>query len=155
MSGCSYASRPGADIARMISRARRNADRFHCDFLAVYVDQPGLSSDERSGLERDLAHAGASGAQVEVIEGDDPAEAVARFASSHGVTQIFVGHSRQTGWRTRFFGSPVNRLVRAARGMDVRVFSKLGHPSLCRNPSLAAISKSTSVMPRVWERPTR
>jgi two-component system sensor histidine kinase KdpD len=113
---------PGADVARMISRARRNADRFHCDFLAVYVDQPGLSKDERSSLERDLAQAAEAGARVEVIEGDDPAEAVARFASSHRVTQIFVGHSRQTGWRTRFFGSPVNRLVRAARGMDVRVF---------------------------------
>ena len=28
----------------------------------------------------------------------------------------------KTGWMTRLFGSPVNRLVRAARGMDVRIF---------------------------------
>lgn len=94
---------PGADVERMISSARRNADRFHCEFLAVYVNQPGLSKGERGSLERDLAQARAAGARTEIIEDDNPAEAVARFASSHAVTQIFVGHSRQTGWRTRFF----------------------------------------------------
>ena len=45
-----------------------------------------------------------------------------QYARSHGVTQIFVGQNVKRSWRTRWFGSPVNRLIRAARGMDVRVF---------------------------------
>jgi K+-sensing histidine kinase KdpD len=45
-----------------------------------------------------------------------------QFARSHGITQIFIGHSLRQDWRDKFFGGPVDRLIRAAEGMDVRVF---------------------------------
>ncbi len=57
-----------------------------------------------------------------VLEGEDPVETIVRYARSHGVTQIFVGHSVKKDLGTRMFGSTVSRLVRAARGIDVRVF---------------------------------
>ena len=113
---------PQANFERMIATARRNAQRFHCDVLAIYVRQPSLSEGERKSLEEGLEKARSEGARVEVVEGEDPVETILQYARSHAVTQIFVGHSTRKGWRTRIFGSPVSRLVRTARGMDVRVF---------------------------------
>jgi two-component system sensor histidine kinase KdpD len=113
---------PRANFERMMSTARRNAARFHCDVLAAYVKQPDLSDADRILLEQGLAKTREAGAQVEVLEGEDPVGTIVRYARSHGVTQIFVGHSTKKDLGTRMFGSTVSRLVRAARGIDVRVF---------------------------------
>ncbi len=106
---------PRANFERMMAR-------FHCDVLAAYVRQPDLSEADRKLLEQGLAKARENGAQVEVLEGEDPVETIVRYARSHGVTQIFVGQSVKKNLGTRMFGSTVSRLVRAARGIDVRVF---------------------------------
>jgi two-component system, OmpR family, sensor histidine kinase KdpD len=113
---------PRANFERMMATARRNAARFHCDVLAAYVRQPDLSDADRRLLEQRLAKAREGGAQVEVLEGEDPVETIVRYARAHGVTQIFVGHGVKKDLGTRMFGSTVSRLVRAARGIDVRVF---------------------------------
>ena len=79
-------------------------------------------------MEEILARARADGARVDVLEAADPIESIVQYARSHGVTQIFVGHSMKNDWRTRLWGTPVARLIRAAEGMDVRVFPhKSGH----------------------------
>src|SRR5215813_3576098 len=113
---------PRANFDRMIATARKNASRFHCDMLAVYVEQPNLSEADRKSLERGLEKARSEGAQVEVLTGDDAIETIVQYARSHAITQIFVGHSVKRDLGTRMFGSPVSRLVRTARGIDVRVF---------------------------------
>lgn len=111
-----------ANADRMIASARQSAARFHCDVMAVSVKQPNLSPEEQRDVEESLAHARGAGARVDVLEGDDPVETIVQYARSHGVTQIFVGHSMRKDWRTLLWGSPVSRLIRAAEGMDVRVF---------------------------------
>ena len=113
---------PRANFERMIASARRSAARFHCDVLAVYVKQAKLSGGDQKSLEEGLAKARAGGLQVEMLEGEDPVATIVQYARAHGVSQIFVGHSAKKDLGTRMFGSPVSRLVRAARGMDVRVF---------------------------------
>lgn len=116
---------PNANAARMLASARGNAARFHCDVLAVSVKQAGLSEAEQTSLDEALAEAQSFGVRVDVLEGEDPAETVVDYARSHGVTQIFVGQDIKRSWRTWLFGSPVSRLIRAAGGMDVRVFPPL------------------------------
>ena len=113
---------PRANADRMIASARQSAARFHCDVVAVAVRRPNISYGDEEDMEKNLARARAAGARVEVLEGDDPVEVIVQYARSHGVTQIFVGHSMKKDWRTRLWGSPVSRLIRAADGMDVRVF---------------------------------
>ena len=113
---------PRANFERMMATARQNAARFHCDVLAAYVRRPNLSDADRKLLDQGLAKARENGAQVEVLEGEDPVETIVRYARSHGVTQIFVGHSAKKDLATRMFGTTVSRLVRAAQGIDVRVF---------------------------------
>jgi two-component system sensor histidine kinase KdpD len=111
-----------ANPDRMIASARQSAARFHCDVMAIYVRPPNSSEEDHRAMEANLARARAAGARVDVLEADDPVESIVQYARSHGVTQIFVGHSMKNDWRTRLWGTPVSRLIRAAEGMDVRVF---------------------------------
>ncbi len=113
---------PRANFEKMIASAKRSAARFHCDVLAVYVRQIGLSSGDKAQLDEALEKSKASGLQVEVLDGEDPVTSIVQYARAHGVTQIFLGHSAKRDLGTRMFGSAVSRLVREARGIDVRVF---------------------------------
>ena len=71
---------PRANASRMIASARRNADRFHCEILAVYVRQAHLSGEDCRALDAALAQAGAAGARVDVLEGEDPVAAIVDYA---------------------------------------------------------------------------
>jgi two-component system sensor histidine kinase KdpD len=106
----------------MIARARQSAARFHCDVLAIFVTRPNSSKFEQNSMEEKLAQARNAGIRVDVLEAADPVDTIVQYARSHGVTQIFVGHSMKNDWGTRLWGTPVSRLIRAAEGMDVRVF---------------------------------
>ena len=106
----------------MLASGKRNADRFRGDLLVAYVEQPGLGAEAQTRLESSLHEARGLGATVEVLAGDDPIETILRFARANRITQIFVGHSlRETRWK-RWLGGPLDRLIRGAEGMDVRVF---------------------------------
>jgi len=63
-----------------------------------------------------------AGAATEVLESDDAISSIVDFARQKRITQIFIGHSARNSWRDRLFGDPVLRLIRAAEGIDVRVF---------------------------------
>jgi two-component system, OmpR family, sensor histidine kinase KdpD len=64
----------------------------------------------------------AAGARIEILEGEDPVEAILDFARSGGITQLFIGHSQRSGIWPRIWGNPVDQLLRRSHGMDVRVF---------------------------------
>ena len=65
---------------------------------------------------------GQVGAQTAALDGYDPVETLMDFARTHRITQIFVGHPSRVHWWDRFLGGPLDRLIRAAEGIDVRVF---------------------------------
>jgi two-component system sensor histidine kinase KdpD len=113
---------PRANASRMIESGRRNAERFHGELFAVYVTQGETAPEDVEVMERNFEIARHAGAKVEVLEGVDPVDCILSFARTHGITQIFIGHSRQSGWWTRLTGTPVDRLLDRAEDMDVRVF---------------------------------
>ncbi|MEO7142206.1 MAG: hypothetical protein ABI165_01745 [Bryobacteraceae bacterium] len=113
---------PRASAAAMIESGRRNVERFHGELFVVYVNQPKESADGQRELDRNLRLAENAGARVEILDGEDFVDTILRFAREHGITQIFAGHSPGESWRSRLFGSPVDRLIRRADGIDVRVF---------------------------------
>jgi K+-sensing histidine kinase KdpD len=59
---------------------------------------------------------------VEILKGDDPVTAILDFANTRGITQLFIGHSQQSGLGARLLGNPVEKLFQRSRGMDVRIF---------------------------------
>jgi two-component system, OmpR family, sensor histidine kinase KdpD len=112
---------PRANLRAMLENAQITAERFHGELIVAYVKQPGISAEDQAALDARLAIANAAGAHIEILEGDDPAATLLEFARSRGVTQLFIGHSQRTGV-SRILGSPIDRLIRESRGMDVRVF---------------------------------
>jgi len=113
---------PRANASRMLASGKRNADRFHGDLLVAYVEQPGLAVEQQTRLDRVLYDARAMGAAIHMLEGDDAIDTILRFARANRITQIFVGHSLRESWWKRWMGGPLDRLIRGAEGMDVRVF---------------------------------
>jgi two-component system sensor histidine kinase KdpD len=113
---------PRANAAPMIASGKRNADRFHGDLTVAYVRQAEISASDQEALEKNLAIARAAQARIEILDGQDPIETLLKFAHEHGVTQIFVGHSTREQWWERFTGTPLDRLIRGANDIDVRVF---------------------------------
>ncbi|MBK7928495.1 MAG: hypothetical protein IPJ98_13665 [Bryobacterales bacterium] len=114
----------------MIGRGRRQADRFHGDLFAAYVEQPDLSSEDRAMLERNLEAARTANAPLAILHGEDVVDAILAFASQNGITQIFVGHSQRSGFRQRFRPNPVERLILESGNIDIRVF-----PQADRSPA--------------------
>jgi two-component system sensor histidine kinase KdpD len=101
----------------MIRRGQRQADRFHGDLHAVYVEQDDLSLADQQVVEANLKCARESGAHVEVMPGEDPIDAILEYARRQGITQIFVGHSQRKGWTDRWKANPVERLIMGADGI--------------------------------------
>jgi two-component system sensor histidine kinase KdpD len=113
---------PRADATAMLASGRRNADRFHGELFAIYVNQPNLSPQDRIAHERNIKVARAERAHVDVLDGKEPVATILEYARAHGITQLFVGHNLRRDWRARLRGSPLDRLIEGAEGMDVRVF---------------------------------
>jgi two-component system sensor histidine kinase KdpD len=113
---------PRANATPMIASGKRNSDRFHGDLTVAYVRQAEISASDQEALEHNLAIARAAQARIEILDGQDPIETLLKFAHEHGVTQIFVGHSTREQWWERFTGTPLDRLIRGANDIDVRVF---------------------------------
>jgi two-component system sensor histidine kinase KdpD len=113
---------PRANAAKMLASGRRNADRFHGELIAIYVMQENLTPEDRMALDRNVTLARAQGAHVETLEGSDPVKTILEFARAHAITQIFVGHNLRRGWRNRLGGTPLDRLIWGAEGIDLRVF---------------------------------
>jgi two-component system sensor histidine kinase KdpD len=113
---------PRANAARMLASGRRNADRFHGELFAIYVMQQNLTDEDRMALDRNVTLAQAQQATVETLESKDPIHTILEYARRQGITQIFVGHNLRRNWRSRLGGTPLDRLIRDAEGIDVRVF---------------------------------
>ncbi len=112
----------GVDARRMVESGRRNADRFRGELYVVNVRQGGRSSKEESVLDENLQFARSMGARVEMLEKGEWTTAILKFAHEHRITQIFIHHSRNESWRERLWGSGVDRLIKSAEGIDIRVF---------------------------------
>jgi two-component system sensor histidine kinase KdpD len=113
---------PRANAAAMIESGRRNAERFHGDLTVAYVSQPEISAGDQDALERNLAIARSANAHIEILDGEDPVGTILGFARERGITQIFVGHTAREKWWQRVTGTPLDRLIRGANDIDVRVF---------------------------------
>jgi len=115
---------PGVDDSKILESGRRNADRFRGELFVTHLRNPDLKAEERAMLDANLALAFQLDARVEALEGEDAIRAVMDYARVHCVTQIFVGRNPRESWWDRRWGSDVDRLIRQAEGIDVRVFPR-------------------------------
>ncbi len=111
---------PRANANEMLETARKIAEKFHGELVVAYVKQADLSAADKAALEQKLTAAKTAGAEVEILDGEDPVETLLEFARSRGITQLFIGHTQtQRGWP---WSDPVDKLIRKSQGMDLRIF---------------------------------
>ncbi len=113
---------PRTDITRIIETGARNRDRFHGELVVTYGNKPDWTPADKQRLQQGLELARQKGAEVVELDAEDPVDAVVRFARRRGITQIYVGHRSRESWLERAFGNELDRLIRSAEGMDVRIF---------------------------------
>jgi two-component system sensor histidine kinase KdpD len=113
---------PGADAGRMLASGARNRDRFHGELITIHLNRPEWSPDQRQQVRDGLIAARAKGSEIVELDGEDAVDTILAFARQRGITQIYVGHRSRDSWWERCFGSDLDRLIRAAEGIDVRVF---------------------------------
>ncbi|MBI3405435.1 MAG: hypothetical protein HY046_08260 [Acidobacteria bacterium] len=106
----------------MIASGVRNKERFHGELHVVHVSQSNLSTQERTRVESFMKIAREAGAEVRVLNGEDPVETILAYACQKKITQIFVGHSQRGNWLSRIWTGPLDRLLRGAEQMDLRIF---------------------------------
>jgi two-component system sensor histidine kinase KdpD len=120
---------PRSKARQMLESGARAAQRFHGQLLAVYVKQGELPREAEEIVKESLDYARKLGADVHVIEGTDgakdPIDAIMKFAHEQRVTQLFIGHTQQNAWKF-WAQNPVDKLIREAEGMDVRIFPNAG-----------------------------
>jgi two-component system, OmpR family, sensor histidine kinase KdpD len=107
----------------LVRRGARIAQRSRGDLLVVHVRERDERKEvswleEIDRLSRDL------GGTFEVIDADDPVEAVVGYSYRHFVTQIVVGEPLRSRWQELLRGSFVNRLIRRATNIDVHVIAR-------------------------------
>jgi two-component system sensor histidine kinase KdpD len=118
---------PRSSARQMLESGARAAQRFHGQLLSVYVKQGDLTREAEEAVNENLEFARKLGAEVHVVEGGgkDPIAEIIRFAREQRVTQVFIGHTQQSSWRF-WAQNPVDKLIREAEGMDVRIFPNAG-----------------------------
>jgi nucleotide-binding universal stress UspA family protein len=107
----------------LIRRGGRIAQRTRSDLLVVHVSA-GERPPDREWIARVRALVESLGGEFQILEGDDPVEAVLSFAYQQRVTQILVGESLRSWWQELLRGSFVNRLIRKASNIDVHVIAR-------------------------------
>ncbi|HEX4133556.1 MAG TPA: hypothetical protein VHY84_02960 [Bryobacteraceae bacterium] len=114
---------PRSNARGMLESGARAAMRFHGQLLAVYVKQGELERAAEEAIGESLEFAKKLGAEIHVVEGagKDAIAEIIRFAREQRVTQIFIGHTQQSSWKF-WSQNPVDKLIREADGMDVRIF---------------------------------
>ncbi len=113
---------PSADAKHMLNSGARNRDRFHGELIAAHLNRPDWSVEQRRKVEEGVELAREKGAEIAELDGEDPVDTLLRFARQRGITQIYVSQRGRENWWERVFGTDLDRLIRAAEGMDVRVF---------------------------------
>jgi two-component system sensor histidine kinase KdpD len=121
---------PRSSAREMLQSGARAGQRFHGQVLAVYVKQTDLTREAEETVEENLDFARKLGAEVHVIESSaenrkDPVAAIIQFAREQRITQVFIGHTQQSSWKF-WSQNPVDKLIREAEGMDVRIFPNAG-----------------------------
>lgn len=113
---------PNVDGKRMIESAARNRDRFHGELIALTWKRDDWSTEQKERLAKHVDFARQKNAEIIALDGEEIVDSVLHLAGQRGITQIYVGHKNRESWRERAFGSDLDRLIREAEGMDVRVF---------------------------------
>lgn len=107
--------------AALIRRGKRVADYLQADCLALHVAAAGRVERQ---AERHLEFARNLRIQAYRVEADNVPLAIAQFAHSRRITQIFLGRSTAPPWWRPFAQTVVEQVVRQARDIQITIVAQ-------------------------------
>jgi len=115
----------GEEAPKLIRAACRTATHLKCEWIAVYVDSPGIQSSEakRNSAIEHLRLAEQLGAETRVLSGFDIVKEIIHFARDQNVTQIIIWKHIQPRWKNLFRRSFADELVRHSEEIDVYIMT--------------------------------
>jgi len=125
--------------ARLVRSARRLAAALHAEWLAVYVETPGLlrlSKEARDRVLQTLKLAGSLGAETANISGESVAAELLAFARRRNVSKIICGKPSRSGWRSRITPSLVDEIISNSGDIDVFVITGEEGADVAKPPRL-------------------
>ncbi|HMA05326.1 MAG TPA: sensor histidine kinase KdpD [Methanomicrobiales archaeon] len=111
---------------RLVRIARRQADRIHARWTALYVETPShhrLSERSKEQAWRSLRLAEKLGAETATVFGLTVADTAIDYAHRHNITRILIGKTLRPRWQEFLFGSVVDQLIHKSGTIDVYVIS--------------------------------
>jgi two-component system sensor histidine kinase KdpD len=114
----------------LLRHAARLARRLDAELLAVYIETPAhgvLPPAAHTQLQKNLAVAGALGAETVILQGEEVARDLVAYARRRNVTKLVLGKNR--GPRLWFRPTIGDELLRSSGDIDVYVLSGRNAPA--------------------------
>jgi two-component system, OmpR family, sensor histidine kinase KdpD len=119
--------RPGPYAERMVRAAYRMSVRLNADWEVLYVETEEysrLSDQEQAWLEEAFSTTHSLGGHIVRYPANSIADELIRYAQAHNVTMIILGKPRGLD----ILISPVYRVMRMAKGIDIYLFDWKSEP---------------------------
>jgi len=115
----------GPESLKLIRAARRMATSLQADWIAVYVETPGIQSTDESKNKaiENLRFAQQMGAETRFLSGADVVKEIMSFAREQNITQIMVWKTIRTRPRDLFFRHLADEVVRYSGEIDVYIMT--------------------------------
>ncbi len=111
----------------LIARGARLSQLLNGEFYILHLDHERDKTPESvRALEDNFSFATNLGAQVCHVKGASVAEATARFALEHKITQMFFGRSALSGLRKYIYFREIARFVSIAPHVDLHIITQEG-----------------------------
>ena len=110
--------------ALLIRRAWRVADYLQAECFAVYVQPPDEVRPRKEAVEKHLNFARELHIETRVLEGEDAAETLVRFARVQKVTHIFMARPPGRPWQWLLTRNLIHQVVRRANEMRVTIVAE-------------------------------
>lgn len=114
--------------AKLIRNGARIANKYKCEFYVIDVEcthpfSSKLTEGDRNILLKHRQLAEKLGAEVVSLKGHSVSHEILKFAHERHITQLVLGHSNRSRWQTLLRGSTINRILKDAKNIDIRLIS--------------------------------
>jgi two-component system, OmpR family, sensor histidine kinase KdpD len=133
---------PSPHSVKLIRSAKRMSASLQAEWIAVSVETPAsarMSAPARERLLDHLHRAEQLGAETVTLSAVDAADEIVRYARSRNVTKIIVGKTDEPRWKSLFFGSFLEDLLRKSGEIDIYVIRGIGEPSPADHKGLGEV----------------
>jgi len=129
----------GEESTKVIRAAYRMASSLKADWIAIHVDTPWLryTEEQRNAAIQHLRLAEKLGAETRIVTGSDIVSEIIGFARERNVTKIVMWKHIRPRWRSLFFRSLVDELVRHSGEIDVYIITSSIDPVKPHKPLLS------------------